>query len=89
MPNPVLSKVTSQHIADMIALADKESEREHETEGTTRRYVFSVFLISILVILGLLIYLVERGQMAIAQQIIIALGGMGAGFGLSRLTARR
>lgn len=87
-PNPVLSKVTSEHISEVIKVSDKDSDREHEDRQRTRRYTFWIFLTSIIALLGIIVFAVIMGSKDIIVPIISGLGGLGAGYGLGKRSKR-
>lgn len=85
MPNPVLSKVTPEHVNKMIEYTENDNIREHQAETSTRRYTFLYFIIAAVLLVGILVYLSLMGLTELFLQILLILGGIGAGFGLGRL----
>ncbi len=60
MPPPFADKINESHITSLISSSEKESEREFIDSRSTKRYLFTVFIIMVLLFLFLTIYLLER-----------------------------
>ena len=87
--NPVLQRVTSDHLTQIINNVDTQSDREAEAEKSNRRYQFAYFFVTIVVILGLLVFFAIREQYNVLIPVVTGITGLGSGFGIGKLTNRR
>ncbi len=87
--NPVLQRITSEHLTQMLGNAEAQSSRDAEAEKSNRRYQFSYFIVTIVGLLSLLVFFTLREQFDLLTAIITGVAGLGAGFGLGRMTGRR
>ena len=87
--NPVLQRVTSDHLTQIINNVDTQSDREAEAEKSNRRYQFAYFFVAIVVILGLLVFFAIREQYNVLIPVVTGITGLGSGFGIGKLTNRR
>ena len=87
--NPVLQRVTSDHLTQIINNVDTQSDRDAEAEKSNRRYQFAYFFVTIVVILGLLVFFAIREQYNVLIPVVTGITGLGSGFGIGKLTNRR
>ena len=88
--NPIASRVTSQHITDLIGItsreadyADRQSEREYSDRKHTRNWAGALIGMIILAVTAVVVILVFQGILDflrdMAMLIIPAIGGVGIG----------
>jgi hypothetical protein len=86
--NPIANKVTSEHIGEIIKIADNDSEREFKDNISTRRYSLTYFVLSLLFLTFLIVFLsqVDKALLIDVLKVFIGfLGGLGLGaYGMSR-----
>lgn len=80
--NPVLRRITSEHISTMLTNVDRDRERGHTSEASARKYQFLYFIIGVAVAIGLIIFFSIRGEREIMFTLIVALFSFAGGFGL-------
>ena len=86
--NPVLEKVTGEHIHKALENSDKEDERAFEYSKAGRRYTMAYVLIGITAFFLLTFYMLSVDKELYKQiiQLLVAVGGgFGAGYGYRRL----
>ena len=87
--NPIAERVTSEHITEVIAFANRDSEREYDDRKHSRTlaYAFGVFVL--LLIVGLIFGLVLLASEELLRYVLIGvgsfIGGLGSGVGLTAL----
>lgn len=84
MPNPLMKKITTEHITKIIDSGDKESERDYQREKEERSYNLIIFIIVILTILLLTGFLVFMKEKDLLMNLIVALLGFAGGFGVGK-----
>jgi hypothetical protein len=82
--NPIIDKVTSEHISKTIDNAEAENKRESEAGYSIRRYTFLYFVVGLSAVLALIIFFGVREQWAVISSIVTGILGFGGGFGLGR-----
>ncbi len=85
MPNPMMEKITPEHIDKILDHAGKSDERAYEDHGTSRKFTLAYVLISIALFIFLTLYLVETNKalyLEILKLAITFVGGFGGGFGI-------
>ena len=87
--NPVLRRITSDHITQLIGNDEARSRREAESEKSGRRYQFTYFIITIAVVLFLVVFFTIQQRTDLITAVLTGIAGLGAGFGLGRMTGRR
>lgn len=87
--NPVLRRITSDHITQLIGNDEARSRREAEAEKSGRRYQFTYFIITIAVVLFLVVFFTFQQRTDLITAVLTGIAGLGAGFGLGRMTGRR
>lgn len=87
--NPVLQRITSEHISQVISNAAAQSNREAEAEKSNRRYQFSYFVVTIVALLSLLVFFAIREQYNVLIPVVTGITGLGSGFGIGKFTNRR
>ena len=87
--NPVLRRITSDHITQLIGNDEARSRREAESEKSRRRYQFTYFIITIAVVLFLVVFFTLQQRTDLITAVLTGIAGLGAGFGLGRMTGRR
>lgn len=88
-PNPIQQRVTSEHIGQLIANSERDSERAHTSEASERRYRFLYFVIGLIAAIGLLVFFSVTNDREMLTTVLVALLGFAGGFGLGRTTRRR
>ena len=85
--NPIASKVTPQHITDMIALSGRESDHDFEDRKHSRLTLTLFAVFGIIALLVLIIVLAFQGMtellFEIIKVIVIGAGGFSGGYGYS------
>lgn len=91
-PNPVLGKVTSEHITAVLELSDKDGHCEFQS--TLHSRLFTAFYV--LVFVGLFVFLTlelapldKALYMDVVKIVLAFAGGFGSGFGVKSLIDRR
>lgn len=84
MPNPLMKKITTEHITKIIDSGDKESERDYQREKEERSYNLIIFIITVLTILALTGFLVFMKEKDLLMNLIVALLGFAGGFGVGK-----
>jgi len=82
--NPLLRKITTEHISQIIQNANNEDIRDREERGKERNYNYKLFvtaIIAILLISGLFIWAKETEFL---KYIIGAIIGFAGGFGVGK-----
>ena len=87
--NPVLRRITSDHITQLIGNDEARSRREAESEKSGRRYQFTYFIVTIAVVLFLVVFFTLQQRADLITVVLTGVAGLGAGFGLGRMTGRR
>ena len=87
--NPVLRRITSDHITQLIGNDEAKSRREAESEKSGRRYQFTYFTVTIAVLLFLVVFFTLQQRTDLITATLTGIAGLGAGFGLGRMTGRR
>ena len=88
MPNPMLEKLTSEHISSLIEAVDKDGERALEDRKHSRIWqtvIVALLVIPIAILLGYFAFLQQNTLvMEIIKLAAVALGGFGIGLGYGR-----
>lgn len=87
--NPVLQRITPEHITQLINNDENRSQREAESEKAGRRYQFAYFAVTLIALLFLLVFFTLWERFDVLTAVITGIAGLGAGFGLGRATGRR
>lgn len=85
MPNPIMEKVTDQHIDKLLDAAAKNDERSFENQSTSRKYTafYVIAGISIFVFLTIFFGTSDKAMYKdILEKIIAVGGGFLGGFGV-------
>lgn len=91
IPNPLVDKITPEHIAKVLDNVDKEDERNFKDQTVTRRYQFIYFVISLGFLAFLIVYLsgIDKALMVEVLKLILTfLSGVGVGFGILKYKER-
>jgi len=83
VPNPIMDKITSDHITTLIKNADTHDQRDRR-ERVGIRYFQLAIIIIVLVFIGLLVY-VFKDNKDVMIGLISGLMGFGGGFGIGKL----
>ena len=90
--NPIAARVTSEHVSDMISLRAEETRLEYEDRRHSRLILTGFVVFIILVLVGFAVFLAVRQKDALLTdlltKVIIGLGGLGAGWGISHYRRR-
>lgn len=73
--NPILQKVTSEHVSQVIDLAEGDSVREYDAGKSRRRYQFAYFLLGAGVTVGLIIFFTVSDNRDLIPPIVTAIAG--------------
>ncbi len=87
--SPVLQRITSDHITQIINNVEAQSNRESESEKASRRYQLVYFIVTLAALLFLLVFFTVRERFDILTSVITGIAGLGAGFGIGKFTNRR
>ena len=87
--NPVLRRITSEHITQVLDNSEAQSSRDAESERSNRRYQFGYFIVGIAALLFLLVFFTLREQYHLLAAVITGAMGFGSGFGVGKFTGRR
>ena len=82
--NPLVKKITSEHISELLKISDASDQRYHQERSNERNHNFKVLvtvLIAIFLICGLFIW---AKQEEFLKYIIGAIIGFGGGFGVGK-----
>ena len=84
--NPVHRRLTSEHVSTMFAHLDRDREREHSSQASSRRYQAMYFIIALVAIISLVVFFSLRDDRETLIALALALLGFAGGFGLGRTT---
>ena len=87
--NPVLRRITSEHITQVLNSSEAQSNREAEAERSNRRFQFGYFVIGLAALLFLLVFFTLREQYHLLAAVVTGAMGFGSGFGIGKFTGRR
>lgn len=87
--NPVLGRITSEHITQMISNVEARSNRDADAEKSNRRYQFLYFIVALAALLFLMTFFTIREQYHLLASVVTGAMGFGSGFGIGKLTSRR
>lgn len=85
VPNPLLQKITPEHIDKILDLAGKDGERIFQDTRSSRRYTLTYVGIGAALFLFLTVSLApvdKQLYLEIVRSIVLAGGGFGAGIGV-------
>ena len=92
MGNPLLQKITSQHITDALSIAREEISQAYGDRRDSRRTIAIIgviFMVAFLGFAGLLVYKEQNDLLLeLLKDLGLFLGGSGAGLGVSSLWHR-
>lgn len=81
--NPVLDKVSPEHISRIIDSIENESIREHGADSSRRKYQFAYFVIGACLIVGLIVFFTLSDSRDLIAPVVTGalgfLGGLAAG----------
>ena len=81
--DPILQRITSEHVSRIIDLAENNRIREHEADKSRRRYQFAYFLGGAALTVGLIVLFTFSDNKDLIAPIVTAvagfLGGLAAG----------
>jgi hypothetical protein len=86
--DPLVEKMTAEHVTSVIANKDKDGERHHQEELakiTSHRWYFGGGVAFVLVICWLFL---SYGKTEHLDAVLAAIGGLAGGFGLGRATSK-
>ena len=91
--NPLLDKLNAEHIASLIAAADKDRDRALEDRRNARKWqavIIALLVLPIALLLGYFGFLQQNSLVAeIIKLAAVGLGGFGGGYGFARWRGRR
>lgn len=82
--NPMFQRITSEHIASLIAHRESSSKREHTAQTSIRRYQFLRFIIAIIAITVFVVLFRDDNDMV--RTLVIAVTSFLGGLGWARFT---
>lgn len=92
-PNPIVDKLTAEHISSMIAADEREGVRILEDQKHARNWqsiIAVLIIIAVSVLLGYFGFLQQNSLVAeIIKLAAVGLGGFGGGYGFARWRGRR
>ena len=80
MPNPLLEKISGEHIGKIIENTEKDSERQYKDIQSARKYALAYVAMSILLFGFIIVYLADRNP-TLLKEILVVLGIFAGGFG--------
>ena len=75
MVNPVLHRITSEHVSQIIDNTENDSVREHDASKSRRRYQFAYFLLGAGVTVGLIVFFTVSDNRELIPPIVTAIAG--------------
>lgn len=91
--NPLLDKLTADHISSLISAADKDRDRALEDRRNARKWhaiILAMLVIPIALLLGYFAFLQQNSLVAeIVKLAAVGLGGFGGGYGFARWRGSR
>ena len=87
--NPIVHRVTSDHITQVINNTEAQSSRDAEAAKSNRRYQFVYFIVALAALLFLLVFFTVREQYELLAAVVTGAMGFGSGFGVGKFTNRR
>ena len=91
--NPLLDKLNAEHIAALIAAADKDRDRALADRRNARKWqavILALLVLPIALLLGYFGFLQQNNLVAeIIKLAAVGLGGFGGGYGFARWRGRR
>lgn len=91
--NPLLDKLTAEHISSLISAADKDRDRALEDRRNARKWqaiTLAMLVIPIALLLGYFAFLQQNSLVAeIIKLAAVGLGGFGGGYGFARWRGSR
>lgn len=88
LANPLLDKLTTEHIAALIDSAERRDDRELEDRKHSRKWRTIILALLVIPSGGLLAYFAFLEQNALVAEVIklaaVGLGGFGGGYGFAR-----
>jgi len=84
MPNPILSKITPEHIDKILGISEKEEENDFKSSKAKRGYNLIYVILFISLFIFLTIYLVGDNTdlyQEIIKIMVAVIGGFGGGYG--------
>jgi hypothetical protein len=73
--NPVLHRITSEHVSQIIDNTENGSVREHDASRSRRRYQFAYFLLGAGVTVGLIVFFTVSDNRELIPPIVTAIAG--------------
>jgi hypothetical protein len=93
IPNPISEKVNEKHIDEIIKNSDKESQRDYNYAIKSMWFNLIYIIIGVGAFLVIIIFLSSNGKEDLLKDILKVfvgfVGGLGAGFGISRYTSNK
>lgn len=84
VPNPLIGKITPEHIEKLIVNDDKENERDFQDSREERSHNFKIFIVAIIAVLLLTGFLTIMKERDILLNVIMAILGFAGGFGVGK-----
>ncbi len=85
--SPLFNKFTEAHIDKFLDYIQRDDDHEHELRRWDRVYYLIYFILGVIVLGAAIVYLLPKDRdflVSIITFIIIAAGGLGAGYGISK-----
>lgn len=78
--NPIFQRITSDHISRIIDNRENESVREHEADGSRRKYQFAYAILVSIIIVGLIVFFTLSDNRDLIAPLVAAVAGFLGGF---------
>ena len=92
-PNPIATKITSEHVSEIIKARNREVELDYGDRKHRRRFSTGWLILGAAVVVSLVVFLTLTDQPSLVGDLmqygIGFIGGIGAGIGYSEIRRRR
>ena len=78
--NPIFERFTSDHVSHMIDSIENRDIREHEADGSRRKYQFAYAILVSLIIVGLIVFFTLSDNRDLIAPLVAAIAGFLGGF---------
>ena len=82
--NPIFQRITPDHLSQIIDNTENENIRDHEAEGSRRKYQFAYSILIGLVIVGLIVFFTVSDNRDMIAPLVAAVAGFLGGFGVGQ-----
>lgn len=88
MANPMLEKITPEHITQVLKISDKQEDNSHSEYKTDKRYTFLYFIVGAAIFVFLIYFLIDRDK-DLLLKLISYLVAFAGGFGVGRIPRKK